>query len=491
MEKQAPNKKDALDVLWRRGKLKFKLDPIQKEMYDLYYTSEFKTFVWLLSRRSGKSYCLVILAIEQCIRQKNSIVKFIAPTKLQVNNIIRPIFRKILDDCPEDLKPEYNRTMYTYFFPNGSEIQLAGTDSGHAEKIRGGDSHLWVIDEAGSCQDLDNVVKSILLPTTLITKGKGILASTPPKEPDHDFLGYIEEAEIKGTLTKKTIDDNPRVSQKDKEDLIAELGGMDSEETRRELYCEIIKSANLSVFPEFDKDLEAKIIRDWPRAPFYDSYTSMDVGFNDLTALLFGYYDFRASKLIIEDEITVKGYNLKLPDLARDVLQKEHDLWLNELTNEPRAVYYRVSDIDKIVISELGHHSKGKLIFSEAKKDDNDAAINNLRVLLTAGKIIINPRCKHLINHLRYVRWYSEKDHTKFARSPKDERGDQHHYDCVESLKYLVRHVDYSKNPYPAHYSIPNFNINEPYHIQRNTNNNMSDSAIDVYKKIFNTKRKK
>jgi len=46
---------------------------------------------------------------------------------------------------------------------------------------------------------------SILLPTTIHTKGKLILASTPPEEPDHDFIQFIEQAEQENCLTKKTL----------------------------------------------------------------------------------------------------------------------------------------------------------------------------------------------------------------------------------------------------------------------------------------------
>jgi len=202
------------EALWRRGELAFKLDSTQKGLYDLFYTSPHKIMTWLLSRRQGKTYTLCILALEQCIRTPNSIVKFVSPTKVQVNNNVRPNIRKILEDCPTDLRPEFRGKDYIYYFPNGSEIQLAGTDSGHAEKLRGGDSDLFFVDEAGSCDKLDYVIKSILLPTTLITKGKGVLASTPPEIADHDFLKFLEEAELRGSLVKKTIYDNPRITNR-------------------------------------------------------------------------------------------------------------------------------------------------------------------------------------------------------------------------------------------------------------------------------------
>lgn len=478
------SKQEITNELWRRGQLVFKLDPIQRQLYDLYYNSNFKVQTWLLSRRAGKTYTLCILALEQCLRHPNSIVKFVAPTKLQINNIIRPILKQILEDCPQELKPEIKTKDYIYYFPNGSELQLAGTDSGHAEKIRGGDSHLALVDEAGSCSSLDDVVKSILLPTTLITKGKIILASTPPKEPDHDFLKYVEEAELRGSLVKKTVYDNPRITKEQLDELIQELGGLHTSAARRELLCEIIPDSNMVVIPEFTDDLIKEIVKEWPSPPFYDCYTSMDLGGQDLTVVLFGYFDFRADKVIIQDELVFnfqeKGSTL--PKLVELIKEKESYLWYSTLTNELKKPYIRVSDINYIVTQEILRASHNQINFQVAKKDDNDSALNTLRTMLSSKKIIISPKCETLIRHLKNVKWYSPKNKTKFARSPDDG-----HYDAVDALKYLIRHIIYSKNPYPPGYGM---DLKDLYIVNPDKfyNANGTPRQTDVYKKIFNVK---
>lgn len=476
------------ETLWRRGILSFKLDETQKGLYELFYNSSHKIMTWLLSRRQGKTYTLCVLALEQCIRKPNSIVKFVSPTKVQVNNNVRPIIRQLLEDCPKDLKPEFRSKDYIFFFPNGSEIQLAGTDSGHAEKLRGGDSDLFFIDEAGSCADLDNLVKSILLPTTLITKGKGVLASTPPKEADHEFLKFIEEAELRGSLIKKTVYDNPRITKEQLQELIDELGGLDNDAARRELLCEIIKDSKTSVIPEFDTALEKEIVKEWPRPPFYDAYEGMDTGGKDLTVVLYGYYDFRAAKIVIEDETVINFQNkdVNIESLVKDINQKEKKLWTNPISLEYKPPYIRVSDISYILTQEIYKQStklfpKEELInFQTAKKDDNDAMINNLRILLANHKIVIHPRCTTLIRHLKNVRWDKQKN--KFARS-----ADDGHYDAVDALKYLVRVISFSKNPYPSHYDYnpKDLFIKNP---EKFVNNN---NQIEVFKNIFGIKNRR
>lgn len=492
-------KQQALFELWRRGDLSWKLHKGQKELYDMYYNGNMRQMTWLLARRSGKTYCLVLLAIEQCLRNPNSIVKFLAPTKTQLDTNLRPIFKKILADCPTEYSPTYVARQYIYYFKNGSEIQLAGTDNGHAEKLRGGDSHIWIIDEAGTCDNLDNIIKDILIPTTLITKGKGLLASTPPKDPEHEFIRILEKAEAQGSLVKKTVFDNPMVTQKDIQEMIEELGGVDSDACKRELFCQIIKDTNVFVIPEFTDEVQSEVVREWPRPPFYDAYVGMDLGGKDLTVALLGYYDFRNNKIIIEDEVVMDfrkpGNHLK--KLTDELLKKEEELYNNIYTNEVRRPSLRVSDIDYIVMNEIYNLSNGLLNFQPAKKDDADTAINDLRMLLANKKIIIHPRCKTLIHHLKNVKW--AKNRKQFARTTDE---NPHHYDAVDALKYLVRHVNFSKNPYPAHYDL---NMRDLYVQDKNKFNNLSQprqtivpqdltqrySQMEVYNTIFGLRQKK
>lgn len=481
------SRQEAIKELWRRGELSWKLDGVQKQMHKSFYESKFKTHTWLLARRSGKTFLLCILALEQCIRTPNSIVKFVSPTKLQVNNNVRPLFKTILGDCPEDIKPDFRTKDYIYYFPNGSEIQLAGTDSGHAEKLRGGDSHICIVDEAGSCDQLETVVKSILLPTTLITRGKLVLASTPPQESGHDFIKFIEEADLRGSLVKKTVYDNPRISKEQLEELIEELGGLNTEAARRELLCEIVKDSSTSVIPEATDELYAEIVKEWPKPPFYEAYEAMDLGFNDLTVILFGYYDFRAAKIIIEDEYVINGHELHLPKMVDKIREIEYSLWFNHLTNEQKKPTKRVSDIDYIVLNEIRRISNNEIRFDATKKDNNEAAINTIRVLLAKRQIIIHPRCKTLLRHLKNVKWKSPNNKEKFARSPDDG-----HYDAVDALKYFVRSINYNKNPYPDTYNKELYQYYDP-DIRNREGFNPSvhkEDRSSVYKAIFGIRKK-
>lgn len=476
-----PNKKQLIAELWLRGNLSWKCHSIQKEMYDIFYGAKKRSnLVWLLARQSGKSTLLAILALEQALRQKNSVVKLVTDTKLHVKTVFEKIFEELLQDCPQEIKPQFNSKYYTYYFTNGSQIQLAGTDNKHYERLRGQKAHLVLIDEAGFCNDLRDVVDSVLFPTTTHTGGNIILASTPPEDEDHPFLYYLEKAELQGYSTKKTIYENPLLTPEEIEDIAEKMGGKNSERFRREYLCELIRSASTSVVPEFTKDLEDIIIKEWPKPPFYDCYVSMDLGGKDLTVVLFGYYDFRADKVVIEDELVVnfteRGNTIE--SLTKGIQDKENKIWFNPFTNEVKKPYQRISDINYIVVGEILKYSNHQISFVPAKKDDKEAAINNLRTLVGGCKVIINPKCQTLIRHLKNVKW-ANKNKDSFARSPDDG-----HYDAVDALKYLLRTVVFNKNPYPKNYGIDNTNlfIKDPKSYNESSNAN-------VFKKIFNIKR--
>ena len=288
------SKQQAKYELWRRGELSWKMHSVQKELHNLYKNSgENQIMVWLLSRQTGKSFCLALLACMECVTKPNAIVKLLTDTKVHAQTIFEPLFREILEDCPEDIKPEYNKSSYIYYFPNGSQIQLAGSDGGHAERLRGQKSTLVLIDEAGFCDKLKYNVLSILLPTTTHTGGRIIMASTPPEDPEHEFLDFIEKAEMEETLIKKTVFDNPLLSKEQIDTIISRFPlGINDPQFRREYMCEILRSEEKSVFPELNEEKMQRIVGEWDKPVFFNSYVGMDLGFDDFTAVIFLYYDF-------------------------------------------------------------------------------------------------------------------------------------------------------------------------------------------------------
>jgi len=482
------SKKAAIHELCRRGMLQFKMHSNQLEMYNIYKNAPDNSILtWLLARQSGKSFNLGLIASMACLEKPNVIVKLLTDTKLHVKTIFEPIFRQIFEDFPKDLMPEYIPSQYVYIFKNGSQIQLAGSDGNSAERLRGQKSDLVLVDEAGFCSNLEYNVMSILLPTTTHTGGKIILASTPPEDPAHEFLQFIERAEKDNLLTKKTVYDNPLLTRGQIDNIISKFsGGVNNTQFRREYLCEIVKDEQMSVLPEVDDELLAQITGEHPTPPYSNRYVAMDIGFKDLTVVLFGYYDFREDLIIIQDEIVKNGKEIHLPKFTEELMTKEVELWTNPLTNELFKPDQRVSDINPFVIQEIHIASQKinpdhKIDFSIASKNDKLAHLNKLRVMLAGKQIKISPKCRTLLRHLKNCRWKDKTSKDEFARSPDDG-----HYDAVDALLYFVRAINYKKNPYPVGYG---HNIRN-MHVE-NRDKFLGARQEAVYNAIFGVKKKR
>lgn len=474
MAKLTPEK--AREMLWRRGILTFKLDVNQQELYRVYKDSNPKTkiVVWNCARGTGKSWALVAIAIEECLKNPKALVKYCCPKQKDAKEIVQPLFRDILEGCPEDIKPEYKTNEGAYIFPNGAKIQLSGLDGGRAESVRGGSAVLAIVDEAGAVlstrstsSDRDSgltyVIRSILLPAVTRTKeinGKIILASTPPKKDTHPFVFFFRRAEINKAAVTRTIHANPRMTKEMYETLAENMGGEKSVDFRREYLCEIISSEDSQVVPEFTQELRDRIIKQWERPAFFKSYVSMDLGAKDLTVVLFAYYDFKNGKVIIEDELVMPG-KFTTKSLADSIKLKEFMLFTHPISKEFQPPFKRVSDNNLIVINDM--YELHQLLFEPTKKDDKDAALNNMRIMLAADKIIINPRCEALIRHLRDATWAKN-------RKTYDRSADNGHYDAVDALSYLIRNIDFNSNPYPAGYGMPTGDNYYQYGKPKNSN---------------------
>lgn len=448
------SKEKAIEQLWELGELSWKLKGKQKDVYNYLKNDPNDISCVLISRQWGKSFLLLTIAIERCLREPNCIIKYVCPKQKMVERIIKPRVREIIKDCPSHLVPEWKAQEKIWLFPNGSEIQVAGTDNGHYDSIRGGSAHLCIVDEAGFCDELETIVYSVLAPTTDTTNGRILLASTPnDKDPNHDFHEFfVFPLQAEDRLIKYDIYDSPMIDEKKIQRIIDRYpGGSDNIKFRCEYLCEIPRSSELTVVPEFNSEIKKEIIVDETQTPaFYDAYVSMDVGFKDLTVAIFAYYDFHNAKLVILDELIMNGPEMTTDYLAKEILRIEKVRFYDEQFKESKDPFLRIMDNDLKLINDLSRLHD--LQFIPTKKDNKEAAINNLRMWVHQGKILIHKRCKHLIYHTENAQW--DKSRKKFKHlkdSPSGEvRGG--HADALDSLIYLVRNIVESKNPYPDNY---------------------------------------
>lgn len=479
-----PSRAQAIDLLWRKGILYWKLDSAQKQIYDLYKNNTALITVIEISRRVGKSFSLCLMAIEKAIQDAESTLIYACETSIMVSKIILPIFRLILKDCPEDLRPEYKKHDKAYYFKNGSILKIEGCED--PDRLRGSACHMAIVDEAGFIKELSYLVSDILIPQFLTTNGRLVLSSTPPADLKHPFLdSFVPRAKYTKSYLMMSIDDYFALVEKDpplfkdrinKAMILEEIErlGRNSPTVRREYFCERVVETEGTVIPEFNSELEKEIVQEWPRPPKYDFYTCMDIGSaNDYTFILFAYYDFRAAKLIIEDEYMMRYEETTSKNIALTIRAKEAELF-TDATGTPIQPYLRVADNNNpILLNDLA--ASYQIYFATTRKDEKKAAINDLRTRIGEKNIIINPKCTNLIDHIKYAQWATNGK--TFKRHP-----DFGHYDGLDTAVYLIRNIHWDKNPYGKEA----FGVN--YYIPPSQRNILSKSA-EAFKKMFKINR--
>ena len=86
---------------------------------------------------------------------------------------------------------------------------------------------------------------------------------------------------------------NPRITEEVVSDIVKAIpGGVNSDAFRTEYMCMKISNSSDAVLPEWTAEVQQDCIVNWPRPMFYDRYVAMDIGFVDLTVVLFAYWDY-------------------------------------------------------------------------------------------------------------------------------------------------------------------------------------------------------
>jgi len=440
-------KQEAIQELWANGIVTdWLLDENQKTMVTMIEECAASQIVIVFPRQVGKSFGTLAYLTQLCLQKPGTIATFVAPYQSQAKKIAKTTMREILTTCPDYLQPSYKTQDNLFQFQNGSIIELVGNNAGHIEKARGPKAHIIVCDEVGFWVDLDYSIKSVLLPKLNTTKGKLIMTSTPPSSAGHPFQKFYETAKFRNAALIRTIYDCPRYTNEEILKFAEECGGLNSIEFQREYMCLFKTDSSKAVIPEATEELLAEITQEWKRPPYYLTYVSMDIGFKDLTVILFAYHDFRTGKIIVEDEVVLDTpEKLRTDSFAYSIYDKEQQLWGTD-DGEHHEPYRRVSDINHILLNDL--YLAHNLSIIPTAKDDLDGQINNTRLMVGGGKVIIHPRCKTLLFHLKNAVWKNDK-RKEFSRS-----ADAGHYDALSALIYLLRNIDYHKNPYPEKYDL-------------------------------------
>lgn len=427
------------------GRLKYKLEPKQQEVYDLLHQAkEEEPFVIICHRGFGKTYTGCDYLLENSRRERDCNQLIISSTLKKLRTIVKPAFDSLLADCPSEYKPKFVQQDSLYEFPaTGVRTHLLAAQGGHIENARGIHNVKDVlIDEAGFFGDeedsypLDQVIQNILLPMFIRTKSKPriIIMTTPPEIPNHPVKAYYERAKSVGCAVVRDIynSDIP-VEKRDemKRRMMQQPGGEIA--WQREMECKWIVDQSRMIVPEWQSKYVKVIPRD-KYFQFYLKYNALDTGVRDFTINLYAYYDFLKAALVVEDETVLRNEEVRTDILAACIKSTEKDLGYGK-------VYKRIGDNNNLIILQdlSGIHG---LSFLPTTKDELFAMVNEVRLWVNSGRLFVHPRCTQLIGCLENAIW--DKSKKEFGRSAVFG-----HFDALAALCYLIRNIDTQTNPIP------------------------------------------
>jgi hypothetical protein len=416
---------DQAKALWLKGNLNYKLHEGQKLIRRTIRALPATTRESLIfcSRRYGKSYLACVMALEDCLRTPNANVLFVGPSIKQTLDIVRLLFPEILADAPKGLV-QVSKSEKRWQFSNGSQLMLAGFDTA-AESVRGLRANSIYLEESGSAdaETFEYVIKSILYPTLMHSRGRIIHLTTPALTIDHPLhTQTIPNTDLEGAFFKYTIRDNPLITPEVIEAEIRSLGGYDSPHTKRELFCEIVKDENIIVVPQFDDRRHVKETS-LPDDCYY--WVAGDVGgVRDKSVFLLCAYDYQIDKVVIVKEVAADPQT-PTSVIVNNARAMEGGRELSRFVDAPGQLF-----VDLSATYNYPCFPPEKLEFEHN--------IHRLQTAFYNDQIVVDPSCKLLITTLRSGQLNKQK--TDFSRS-----ANMGHCDALAALVYALRHSDRRK----------------------------------------------
>lgn len=472
-------REEAKKLAWSLGRLQYLLRNTQRKIKAKWIESKSasRKFYIESTRRLGKSSLLLMLFTEECISSPNRKCGFFAPVKDGLLDYIEPLIAKTFEDCPDNLRPYFDRQRFLLRFkhPEGdSVIIFRGSNNQQHRVRRGQEFHLAGIDEARDVDNLNELITSVVFPSLFSTDGYMIISSTPADTRSHPLFEIRTRAKVEGWYIEIPIWDASKIDplaypekliQEWKEETLKSPDGQDIWE--REYECKWVINRRKMAVPEWKtEEMVLPLSRDL-YYQFYHHYTAIDWGYKDFTAILFATLNFKKARLEVEAELTYSGKDVRSDLLADKMKLNYSHLWGDDWHNGGQ-----ISDsADPILINELNKF-KGMNFTPVAKAHTLEAMLNEFRVLVAQGKIVVDPKCQMTIHALETAIWDDN-------RKKLDQDVFAHHFDHLMALVYMTRQIDWNYNPIPKDFMVDNVRIIELNFDKKSSANSNSAKALE------------
>lgn len=355
-----------------------------------------KHFMAFGGSRSGKSFDHVRRIFIRAAKVKSR--HLIARQKF--NHVKTSIWHEtiptVLELCFPNLKPIPNKTDFFYTLKNGSEIWIAGLDDKErTEKILGKEYSTIMFNE---CTQISFASRNMVL-TRLAEKNSlrkiCYYDMNPPPKSHWTYWLWVKHYD---PLSEEPIDPreyqsvlmNPTDNLENIDgDYIKMLEALPEKERQRFLLGEFQDNNDGVVYYEFDRDQHVKDVTKMPGTIL----CGMDFNVNPMTSVQCSYVN---GQFHIFDEIYQE--NSDTPKMVSELCKRGYSgAWIYPDSTGKNRKTSGLSDFQ--IIKENGFVIKG--VTNPLVQD----RVNNINRLLKSNRIIINPKCKKLINDLEKVSW--------------------------------------------------------------------------------------
>ena len=351
--------------------------------------------------RSGKTFILVYALIIRASKVKSRHVIIRKTFSAVKRSIVFDTLPKVMSICFPNLTYEINKTDWFITLPNGSEIWFGGLDDKkRAEKILGMEFSTIYFNEAS---ELD--YSSIQIAISRLAEKNSLMKKiffdfNPPTKAHWSYWLFIkkldpleneplEEPELYGHLLMNPKDNVDNID----ENYLKILERMPEKDRERFLNGIFGDSDDGQAYYAFDRDRHVKETKKVPGTIF----VTMDFNVNPMTASIMQYYN---ETFYFHDEIFLP--NSDTYKMCDALLRKGYK-GCKIIPDSTGANRKTSGKSDHDILKDNGFSIMPT--FNPFVTD----RVNNVNRLFTADRVIINPKCKKLINDFEKVSWKNNK----------------------------------------------------------------------------------
>ena len=339
---------------------------------------------------------------------------------------------KVLRLCFPDLKVHWNKSDYYLTLPNGSEIWIGGLDDDErVEKILGKEYSTIFFNE---CSQLS--WDSVQVALTRLAEKSGLVNKVyydenPPSKRHWSYWVFVKKVHPE-TGEKINEDEyasmlmNPEDNKENiDENYIKILESLDEKQKKRFLKGEFSDDSDGNAYYSFDREKNVMTID--PSFHQGQVHIGIDFNVNPMTAVVC--YHVNGFFYITDEAFLENSDTQKMCDYL--LAKKYNGTVYPDSTGKNRKTSGKS---DFFILNEAGfkiHPTRNPFVTDR---------INNINRLLRDGKIIIDPRCKKLINDLEKVSWKNDE---------LDKKSDSMLTHISDALGYLCWALDPYMMPRP------------------------------------------